>query len=172
MFSRIEQGVFDTQLRLRVFYSRKAMSRETTAVFIGHRDCYEVTEETVTPIIEKVINEGVVDFLNGAQGHFDEVCARAVYKLKSKYPQIRSYVMIPYESFKIFDKSLFDEVVKPYPDGFGASYYKGAIPFRNRTMVSYAGVAICYVEHKSRGSAITLETAQKYGVKIYNLFRE
>lgn len=148
------------------------MSRKTTAVFIGHRDCFEVTEETVTPIIEKVINDGVLDFVNGAQGHFDEVCARAVYKLKGKFPHIRSYVMIPYEKFRIFDQSLFDEVIRPYPEGFGTSYYKGAIPFRNRTMVSYAGVAICYVGHKSKGSAKTLEIAKKYGVKIYNLFKE
>lgn len=146
------------------------MDKSNIAVFIGHRDCFEVTEETVTPIIEKVFSEGVVDFINGGMGHFDMVCAHAVHNLKEKYPQIRSYIMIPYEYFKIFDESLFDEVIKPYPDILPPSNFRAAIPRRNQTMVSYAGTAICYVGHSSKGSAKTLDVARKYDVKIYNLF--
>lgn len=167
----IEHGVFrHAAVSVACFLLGETMGRESFAVFIGHRDCSEITVETVKPIIEKVIDDGVVAFLNGGQGHFDRVCAKAVSELKEKHPNIKSYLIIPYDGFKVFDESLFDEIISPYPDDFMPNYFRGAIPKRNHMMVDNASVAICYVKHSSKGSAKTLDYAMKSNLKIYNLY--
>ena len=54
------------------FFKEHHMERATTAVFIGHRDCYELTEEAIIPKIEEAITLGVTTFLNGGMGHLSE----------------------------------------------------------------------------------------------------
>ena len=61
------------------------MSRSTTAVFIGHRDCFELSEVDIIPKIEEAITMGITTFLNGGMGHFDHLCAVAVNQLKVKH---------------------------------------------------------------------------------------
>ena len=40
------------------------MSKENTAVFIGHNECYGVTSEQIKGAIVSLIDKGVTDFLN------------------------------------------------------------------------------------------------------------
>ena len=166
----IEHGVFRHAASVACFLMGGNVGKESNAVFIGHRDCFEITVESVKPIIEKAIHNGIIAFLNGGQGHFDRICAKAVFELKEKYPEIRSYLIIPYEGFKVFDRTLFDEIVSPYPDEFTPHYFRGAIPKRNQIMVDNASVAICYVGHSSKGSAKTLDYAKKKNLKVYNIY--
>ena len=41
------------------------MSKENTAVFIGHNECYGVTSEQIKEAIVSLIDKGVTDFLSG-----------------------------------------------------------------------------------------------------------
>jgi len=96
-----------------------------TATFIGHRECFEISKEIVEENIIKLIEQGYDEFLNGAMGAFDRLCAKCVSELKKDYPHIKNVVVIPYLSFRIECSELFDEVV--YPEGFEKYHFKSAI---------------------------------------------
>ena len=143
------------------------MSRETTATFIGHKECYGVNSEDVRAEIIKLIEGGVTDFMSGGMGSFDWVCARIVYDLKKTYPQINNYLVIPYLTFTILEEKYFDSIV--YPEGFEKYHFKSAIPARNKYLVDNSAYAICYVTHGWGGAAQTYERAAKNGLTIINL---
>lgn len=143
------------------------MSKQETAVFIGHSECYGVSRSDVEKAIISLIEKGVTDFLSGGQGGFDRMCAGCVKKLKQDYPQIRNILVIPYLTFSIFDKDYFDEIV--YPDDFEKYHFKAAIPARNKYMVDNATYAICYVTHGWGGAAQTYQRAIKKNLTIINL---
>lgn len=149
------------------------MKKSEIAVFIGHRDCDNITADSLIPVIEEVIQKGVYVFCNGGMGNFDRASAMAVYTLKLKYPHIRNFIYIPYENFKIFNEKIFDEIIYPFPKGYINKYnYKAAIPLRNEFMVRQSGTAICYVEHTWGGAGKTYQLAQKEGLDIINLYHQ
>ena len=94
------------------------------------------------------------------------MCGRCVYELKSEYPQINNYLVIPYLSFNVYDKELFDSII--YPEGFEKYHFKSAIPARNKYLVENAGYAVCYVTHTWGGAAKTYELAKKRHLQIIN----
>lgn len=143
------------------------MSKDRTATFIGHSECYGIDEGQVRREISKLIENGVTDFISGGMGNFDWMCARIVFDLKKKYPQIRNYLVIPYLSFNIREPKYFDSVV--YPEGFEKYHFKAAILARNRYLIDNSSYAICYVTHGWGGAAQTLERAKKKGLAIINL---
>lgn len=85
---------------------------------------------------------------------------------KKQYPHIMNCIVIPYPTFTIFDKDIFDEVV--YPDGFEKYHFKAAIPARNKYMVDNAAFAICYVTHGWGGAAQTYERVKRKKLNIIN----
>lgn len=143
------------------------MSRETTATFIGHKECYGVKSEDVRAEITKLIEAGVTDFMSGGMGSFDWMCARTVYELKKTYPQIHNYLVIPYLTFNISEEKYFDSIV--YPEGFEKYHFKAAIPARNKYLVDNSAYALCYVTHSWGGAAQTYERAIKKGLTVINL---
>lgn len=143
------------------------IENDNTVVFIGHNECFGVTSEMVTAEIVKLIEKGAVYFLSGGQGGFDRLCAGCVHRLKKDYPQIQNILVIPYLTFNVFDKKIFDEIV--YPDGFEKYHFKSAIPARNKYMVSNSAYAICYVSHGWGGAAKTYEYAKRKQLQIINL---
>ena len=73
-------------------------------------------------------------------------------------------------TFKIFDESLFDEIITPDTSN-SVSYtgFKTAIPKRNRYMVDNASTAICYVTHISGGAYKTYQLAEKKKMNIIDI---
>lgn len=145
------------------------MIQGKTALFIGHSDCFGVSERDVKNAIIHLIHLGVTIFLSGGQGRFDQLCARCVYELKFLYPGINNYLIIPYLSFHTFNREIFDEIL--FPEGFEKYHYKAAIPARNRYMVDHSSFAICYIDHDWGGAAQTYKRALKRKLKIINLSR-
>ena len=142
------------------------MALEATATFIGHNECYGLSEDKLKEAIRELIEKGVIDFLSGGQGGFDRLCGHCVYELKKEYPHINNYLVIPYLSFNVYDKELFDSII--YPDDFEKYHFKAAIPARNKFIVDNASYAICYVNHGWGGAAKTYERAKKKGLNIIN----
>ena len=99
-------------------------------------------------------------------GSFDWMCARIVYKLKKQYPQVRSFLVIPYLTFNVLDREYFDDVI--YPEGFEKYHFKAAIPARNKYMIENSAYAVCYVDHGWCGAAQTYAKAIKKGLVIKN----
>lgn len=120
--------------------------KNKTALFIGNRDCYQVKEAEIEKAIIKAIENGIEVFLNGGQGYFDQTCAVIVHRLKKRYSHIKSILVIPYRDFKVFNGSLFDEIVYPFESHTFSYYtYKSGSSKRNRWSVDHSSVAICYV---------------------------
>ena len=143
------------------------MKNETTATFIGHSDCIGISEEKVIMEIEGLILRGVTEFLNGGQGGFDRLCAYCVWKLKKKYPHIKNNIVIPYLSFNIFDKEIFDCII--YPEGFEKLHFKSAIVAKNRYLIDNSGYALCYIRYPWGGAARTYERAAEKGLMLIKL---
>ena len=140
---------------------------EKTATFIGHGECWGVDKEKVRAAAEELIQKGVETCLSGGMGGFDWLGARVVYELKEKYPHIKNILVIPYLTFNVRNKDLFDEIL--YPDGFEKYHFKAAIPKRNRFLVDNSKYAICYVTHGWGGAAQTYEYAKKHGLNIVDI---
>lgn len=138
-----------------------------TAVFIGHNECYGVSAQQVEQAVIDLINKGVTVFMSGGQGGFDRLCAGCVHQLKKLYPEIINCLVIPYLTFTVFDKEIFDNII--YPEGFEKYHFKAAIPARNRYMVDNAAFAICYINHGWGGATQTYERAIKKELNIINL---
>ena len=138
-----------------------------TAVFIGHNNCFGLTNEQLENAIIDCIGKGVTEFLSGGQGGFDKMCALTVFSLKKRYPEIKNILVIPYLTFNVFKKEIYDEI--RFPEGFEKYYYKFAIPERNKYMVKESDVAICYVYNICGNAMRTYEFAQKKGIEIINL---
>lgn len=140
--------------------------KNKTALFIGNRDCYQVKEAEIEKAIIKGIENGIEVFLNGGQGYFDQTCAVIVHRLKKRYSHIKSILVIPYRDFKVFNGSLFDEIVYPFESHTFSYYtYKSGSSKRNRWSVDHSSVAICYV-YRTGGASITLEYAIRKHLKI------
>lgn len=146
------------------------MSRATTAVFIGHRDCFELSEVDIIPKIEEAISMGITTFLNGGMGHFDHLCTIAIDKLKEQHPDIRQHLIKPYKTLKVPAEALFDDAglfaLDWYIDHIGP---RCAIPKRNEYMVQNASAAICYVHHRSSGAYKTYQLAKGNGLTIIDI---
>lgn len=137
---------------------------DNCAVFIGHNEYYGVTAKQVEQAVINLINKGVTVFLSRGQGSFDRLCAGCVHRLKKQYPYIVNCLVIPYLTFSVFDKDIFDNII--YPEGFEKYHFKAAIPARNRYMVDNAAFAICYVNHGWGGAA---QTYKRKKLNIINL---
>jgi len=133
------------------------MTRENTAVIIGHRECYGVDEGEIAILLKELIQQGVTCFLNGGMGGFDLLCARIGWEWKRTFPQVQQFLVIPYLTFSVPRTEYFDEII--YPEGLEKYHFKSAIQARNRYMVDHAGYAICYVRHSWGGAAQTYEYA-------------
>lgn len=140
---------------------------ENTATFIGHSDCWGVDKEKVRYAVEELIQNGVETFLSGGMGGFDWLCARVVYELKKKYPHIKNILVIPYLTFNIRNKELFDEII--YPDGFEQYHFKAAIPKRNRFLVDNSQYTICYVKYSWGGAVQTYKYAKRKELVIIDI---
>lgn len=145
-------------------------SKEITAVFIGTHDCYSIRKELIEQAIICAINMGIRVFLNGGQGHFDVTCASVLRQIKKRYPSVKSYLIIPYHNFHIFNNALFDEIIYPFEEQQDTYFfYKRAISERNKVMVEWSSVAISYV-HRDGGAGKTLDYAKRKNLKIIDLF--
>lgn len=138
-----------------------------SVVFIGHNECYGLSYEKLEKVVTECINDGVVNFYSGGQGGFDRTCAGMINRLKKQYAHIKNILVIPYLTFNIFDKEIFDEII--YPESFENYYFKAAIIKRNKYMVEKSQTAICYINKNFGGAIKTYEYAVQKNLKIINL---
>lgn len=136
------------------------------ATVIGHGECYEVSKDCVRKNIIRLVGEGYTTFLFGGMGMFDLLCARVVFELKREYA-LRSYLVIPYLTFRNYDRDLYDDVI--YPEGLERCYFKRAIVERNRYLVNSSQGALCYVVRSYGGAYQTVNYAKKVGILLYPL---
>lgn len=118
--------------------------------------------------IEKAIIKGETDFLLGGYGNFDLLAAHTLKILKTKYPYIKSTLVIPYID-RNYDFHLYDCSIYPSLENVPKKF---AIVKRNEWIVKKADSIIAYVEHGWGGAAKTLKYAVKMEKNIINLALE
>lgn len=136
-------------------------------MFCGHGQ-YRYTPEIRERLereVEQLILDGATMFFHGGYGQFDHMAASVVWRLKGKYPHIESVLVLPYLD-RAVDASIYDSTTYPPLEKVPRKY---AIARRNRWMVENSDVIIAFVRHSWGGAAVTLEYAERKGLRVIQL---
>lgn len=156
--------------------------KEKTACFTGHREIREnpdVLYAKVCCVLESLIKQGYLYFGAGGARGFDTLAAQAVLKLKEIYPQIHLILVLPFPNQYEKERGWEKDEIKKYrclkekaskviyiQDRYGKGcYYK-----RNRHLVDFSSVCICYQYKNTGGTAYTVQYADKNNLKLLNLY--
>lgn len=138
-----------------------------TVTFCGHgNETYsDEIRKRLSDTIEELILQGADEFLLGGYGKFDMIAAYTVRSYKTKYPHIKSVLVVPYIN-RSFDKELYD--YSEYPP-LESTPKRFAILKRNEYMVNRSDIVIAYVSHSWGGAAKTFDYALRKKKKMINL---
>ena len=160
------------------------MSNKSLSVcFTGHRDVkkYDDVYNRTINAVEILINKGSLCFYVGGALGFDMLATNVIINLKSKYPQIKLILLLPFKEPWKVEKNWTDNDIIDYnailkkADKiiFINDYYKrGCYYERNRFLIDNSNVCIAYQRRKSGGTAYTVDYAQKHQVSVINLAKE
>ena len=132
--------------------------------FCCHREVpqQEEVRSWLVDWMEKLIQEGASDFYLGGYGAFDRLAAGVVWKMKERYPQIRSTLVMPYLDWTP-DISQYDVTIYPPLELVPRRF---AISRRNRWLMDRADIVVAYVTHDWGGAAATLAYARRKKKRI------
>lgn len=138
-----------------------------TVAFFGHRENIYSPEikDILGGEVENLIKEGANKFLLGGYGAFDMLAAHTVAELKTKYPHIKSTLIIPYLN-RNYDVGLYDNTL--YPD-LENVLPKMAISERNKWMVRNSDIIVCYVSYRFGGAYAAMQYAKKNNKSVLNV---
>lgn len=155
------------------------MDKKETCCFTGHRniskELYENILNNLKNEVEKLINNGVKNFLAGGAIGFDTLAAQAVLSLKNKYPQINLIMVLPCQNQSLFlneqDVKIYEEIKTKCNKivYISEKYTKWCMFKRNRYMVDNSNYCICYLTEEKGGTAYTVKYAEKSNLKIVYL---
>ena len=130
--------------------------------FIGHRDADERLLPCLTNTVKRLVTDcGVTQFYVGGYGNFDRLSGKAVISLKSRFPDIRLFRVIPYHP---------TERPVPTPRGYDGTYYpqgmeyvprKFAIASANRRMIDECDYLVAFVWRPASNAREFLEYARR-----------
>ena len=139
----------------------------SVCTFFGHSECYGLDAAVLRSAIEKLINQGVDEFLVGNQGQFDGMVHSCLKSLRAQYPDIRYSVVLAYLPTKKAEWEDMSDTM--YPEGMEEVHPKFAIERRNRYLIDSADICLCYVNHTFGGAYKFARIAKKSGLQILNL---
>lgn len=150
-----------------------------TCCFTGHRkippEQYHRIAERLREHIIQLIEEGTCYFGAGGALGFDTLAAQTVLSLKAKYPQIKLILVLPCvtqtRGWAEKDVAIYEDI-KSKCDKFtytSREYSRGCMQKRNRHLVNYSSVCVCYLIEQSGGTAYTVNYAKAKGLRIINV---
>ena len=150
-----------------------------TCCFTGHRKLpaneYQQIANTLKTEIEKLIEQGVTDFMAGGALGFDTLAAQIVLELRKTHSQITLILIFPCktQTYNWSEKAQeVYELLKNACDKYlylSDSYTKGCMHQRNRYLVEHSKYCICYLTKETGGTAYTVRYAQKKGLTIIHV---
>lgn len=152
--------------------------REKTACFTGHREIAEnpdILFLKVCSIVEKLIKQGYLYFGAGGARGFDTLASEAVLKLKENYPQIHLILVLPFHQQYAKEKGWNTDEIKRYHVlkekaskviYTQQAYSPGCYYKRNRHLMDFSSVCICYQYKNTGGTAYTAKYAREKGLTI------
>lgn len=155
------------------------MMRTKTCCFTGHRLLPENQRDDLAKRLEdavvSLIRSGYLYFGAGGALGFDTLCAKTVLRLRQSYPRIKLILVLPCVSqadrWPPEDVAVYHEIMRQADKVVYTSqeYTRDCMFKRNRHLVDYSSVCICYLEKAAGGTAYTVEYAKKRGLRIINL---
>ena len=149
-----------------------------TCCFTGHRkiplDQLESVTQRLRDAVIASIKDGYLYFGAGGVLGFDTLAAQTVLNLKKDYPQIKLILVLP---CKTQTRGWRQEYIEEYNRIIRAAdkvvytsnnYYNGCMQIRNRHLVEYSSLCICYLNKTTGGTAYTVEYAKKNKLNIIN----
>jgi uncharacterized phage-like protein YoqJ len=156
--------------------------REKTCCFTGHR---QISPEHLPAISKKLketltfyIKKGYRYFGAGGALGFDTLAAQTVLLLKKQYPDIRLILVLPcQDQASRWQRQEIEEYerVKAAADKVvytSDHYYNGCMHKRNRHLVDYSSLCICYLTNDSGGTKYTVDYALSRGLEVVNLAKK
>ena len=134
----------------------------------------EITRRLKETLIQ-LINRGYLYFGAGGALGFDTMAEQIVLSLKTEYPQIKLILVLPCKSqanaWSAEDKKVYREIVRKADKVVYTSqeYFRGCMQKRNRHLVDYSSVCVCYLTKDTGGSAYTVRYAISKGLSIENV---
>ncbi len=125
--------------------------------------------------IEEAIQKGYLYFGAGGALGFDTLAAKAVLKLKQKYPNIKLILVLPCKSqtrgWRQSDIDEYERIMKQADKVVYTSedYYNGCMQKRNRHLVDGSSLCIAYLTKETGGSAYTVKYAEKNALTVINI---
>ena len=153
--------------------------KEPICCFTGHRhipaDEYNALNQRLEDEIENLIHQGVRYFGAGGALGFDTLAALAVLRLKPAYPHIRLILVLPCKDqtkgWDRADKKIYNQILRQADKVVYVSeqYTPGCMKTRNRHLVEYSSVCLCYLTNPKSGTAYTANYAKQNGLRVINL---
>ena len=131
---------------------------------MGHRDAPEKIFAELFNCIEKHIEcDSIGEFIVGNNGAFDRMAANAVSLAKSKNPNIKLTMLLPYHPAekKLDISKCFDE--SWYPEGIENVPYRIRIVAANHKAVDESDIIILYCRYAGSNTEKIAEYARKKG---------
>lgn len=139
-----------------------------TCTFFGHRNItYDIESVLYSVLVDLIEKENVNLFYVGNNGDFDTLVQNKLKKLKTFYPHIKCFIVIPYIPSKHNKTEVSLDSI--YPDGLENTPPKFAIYKRNRWMIDKSDFVVTYVKYTTGGAVKFKEFAEKEGKKIINI---
>ena len=149
-----------------------------TCCFTGHRriplDQLESVTQRLRDAVIASIKDGYLYFGAGGALGFDTLAAQTVLELKKDYPNIKLILVLP---CKTQTRGWEQEDIEEYDRIIGAvdkvvytsqNYYRGCMQKRNRHLVDFSSLCICYLNKSTGGTAYTVDYAKKNKLTIIN----
>ena len=128
--------------------------------------------------IETSVKRGYRYFGAGGALGFDTLAAKTVLDLKTTYPEIKLILVLPckdqarcwkQEDIREYEriKRSADKIVYT-----SESYFEGCMQKRNRHLVDYSSLCICYMSRTTGGTAYTVKYAKEKNLEVINLAKK
>ena len=150
-----------------------------TCCFTGHRQLPRYkTEEIIVRLdfeIEKLINQGVTEFISGGALGFDQIAASLIVAKKELGANIRLAFALPCrnqdEKWTSDQRRLYHSLLSEADDVryISEKFSADCMRKRNFYMVDNARYCICALLHETSGTAQTVRYAQRKGLKVINV---
>lgn len=152
--------------------------KNQTCCFTGHRkiplDQLESVTQRLRDAVIASIKDGYLYFGAGGALGFDTLAAQTVLDLKKDYPQIKLILVLPCKTqtrgWRQEDIEEYNRIIRAADKVVYTSnnYYNGCMQIRNRHLVEYSSLCICYLNKTTGGTAYTVEYAKKNKLNIIN----
>lgn len=150
-----------------------------TCCFTGHRQIPEKDLAGVQARLEQTIiklyGQGVIYYGAGGALGFDTLAAETVLRLRNSYPKLRLILVLPCKDqtrkWKAEDVSRYEDIRRQADKVVytGENYTRDCMHIRNRHLVKFSSVCVCYKTKDSGGTAYTVGYAQDQGLRIVNI---